>query len=648
MEDICAGIVLFNPNIIRLKLNIESVSKQIKKIVLIDNDSQNKFELMKLLEQYDNVIVIRNKQNLGIAKALNQIIEFAHNNGYPWALLLDQDSIVSEHLVEKYRFYIKNKDIAIICPQIIDLNLPKMQKVCIEEINDSTSVITSGSCVCVDDCIMLGKFDERFFIDFVDTEYNERCLRNGKKILKVNDALLYHEVGSMMEKSFFGLKIYCSNHNPMRRYYMVRNRLFFRYKYFGTIGYLKEFTRLLLGTFKIVLFEDMKLAKIKAFIKGVLDSNKIVSPDSIGEKKTNTKISIILPAAFGTGGIKVLYEYGRRISNRGNKVTFYVPLIAYNMHKGNRLVDFLKQVYATLYLLIEYYIKGRAKTIRMEEQADIKFVFRIDNNHLDNAEVVIASAWVTAFDVSRLSCEKGRKVYFIQGYEVWDNKKLGLQSYSLPLQKIVIAEWIKAKLVSDCKCEVDEISVVNNGIDVDKFNNHNKVYRDNKNLKCLMLDHKLQRKGVKQGIEAFKKAKELLPDISLIMFGMSKSSSVPKGVCYYQDPTQETLIELYREADVFIFPSLEEGWGLTPLEAMACKCAVVGTKVGCMLDIGRNGENVMLSDPGDIDGMVNNLVQVLSNIELRKKLSEEGYITAKKLNWERATELLIKTLQIHN
>ena len=117
---------------------------------------------------------------------------------------------------------------------------------------------------------------------------------------------------------------------------------------------------------------------------------------------------------------------------------------------------------------------------------------------------------------------------------------------------------------------------------------------------------------------------------------MCSSEGLPEYVEYYQNPVPEFLVKLYCEADIFIFPSLEEGWGLTPLEAMACKCAVVGTNTGFVLDIGRDRYNMLISDAGDIDAMANNICNLISDHRLLKNISEMGYTTVKQLEWKRS------------
>lgn len=276
IDRVCAGIVLYNPDINRLKENIEAVSGQVDKVVLVDNSSQNKKDISLILSNYTNINIIWNQRNIGIAAALNQIADYANNNCYSWALLLDQDSVVCDGLIKLYRQFFNDNQISIICPQIIDINHITQERTGVEQIKCSTDVITSGSCIRIDDWITLSGFNEELFIDFVDTDYQERCLRSGKKIIRINDAHLKHEIGSLKERHFFCFKVLCSNHNPVRRYYMVRNRLYFRYHYFGKLSYLKEYFRLLFGTFKIIIFEDQKLAKIKAFNNGFRDSKKLI------------------------------------------------------------------------------------------------------------------------------------------------------------------------------------------------------------------------------------------------------------------------------------------------------------------------------------------------------------------------------------
>ena len=94
---------------------------------------------------------------------------------------------------------------------------------------------------------------------------------------------------------------------------------------------------------------------------------------------------------------------------------------------------------------------------------------------------------------------------------------------------------------------------------------------------------------------------------------------MPEYIDYIQNPSQDLIVKMYSTSDIFIFPSLEEGWGLTPLEAMACECAVVATRTGFVLDLGKHEDNMMISNPGDIEDMVNNIEKLINDTKLLKK-----------------------------
>ena len=72
-----AGIVLYNPDINRLEENISAIAPQVSELILIDNGSKNIDEIAELTAKYDNITYVRNDDNYGIAKALDQIIDKA-------------------------------------------------------------------------------------------------------------------------------------------------------------------------------------------------------------------------------------------------------------------------------------------------------------------------------------------------------------------------------------------------------------------------------------------------------------------------------------------------------------------------------------------------------------------------------------------
>jgi glycosyltransferase involved in cell wall biosynthesis len=96
----------------------------------------------------------------------------------------------------------------------------------------------------------------------------------------------------------------------------------------------------------------------------------------------------------------------------------------------------------------------------------------------------------------------------------------------------------------------------------------------------------------------------------------------------------ETLAVLYRLAAVFVFPSLYEGFGLPPLEAMASGTPVVTSNVSSMPEV--VGDAAVLIDPYSVDSIVEGVRRVLTNPELASDLRARGIERAREFSWERS------------
>jgi glycosyltransferase involved in cell wall biosynthesis len=103
-----------------------------------------------------------------------------------------------------------------------------------------------------------------------------------------------------------------------------------------------------------------------------------------------------------------------------------------------------------------------------------------------------------------------------------------------------------------------------------------------------------------------------------------------------------TLAILYRLAAVFVFPSLYEGFGLPPLEAMASGTPVVTSNVSSLPEVA--GDAAVLVDPYDVDSIVEGLRLVLDNPAAAADLRRRGLERAREFSWERSVE---KTRQVY-
>ena len=115
-----------------------------------------------------------------------------------------------------------------------------------------------------------------------------------------------------------------------------------------------------------------------------------------------------------------------------------------------------------------------------------------------------------------------------------------------------------------------------------------------------------------------------------------------KDIIYTGKVTDQELVSLYKNAQVYVCPSLEEGFGIPLLEAMACGCPVVSSNRASLPEIG--GHEALYFDPFNQDDMVSKISQVLNSPSLRRQMIENGFKKSKWFNWEKLAK---QTLEVY-
>lgn len=332
------------------------------------------------------------------------------------------------------------------------------------------------------------------------------------------------------------------------------------------------------------------------------------------------KINIIIPFTCLTGGIRVIFLYGNYLVSKGHEVEFYVPMKAYKFQ-----FNILKRIKFSL----GNTLKRGTRVNWFNCKFKINLVPQIKSKYIDNADIVIATAWPTAYDVYKLDKNKGKKVYFIQGYEIWSGNKLEVDnSYRLDLNRIVITKQLRDKLKESFDVES---KVIYNGLFEYEFIKEKKV--ENKKISILMLYNMQENKGTEQGIELLKDLKKKY-DIEVSLFGFKKGNNIPSNFKFYENLPRDEIINLYRRSDIYLFPSKQESWGLPVIEAMANKCAVVGNNVGALKEIGINNVNSIIIDNFDYYEMEKKVIELMKDRTKLKLIQENGYETVKKFSWD--------------
>ena len=221
-------IILYNPDIDVLD-NICSYIDSLEKTYIIDNsDTKNHGLLEKIENLSPKCEIVLNAENYGIATALNQAVDLACNDGFEWLLTMDQDSrFENNSYFEAFQKYEGKTEVGLFTPEIneAEYEIKMSPKVFAAKINEIA--YTSGSIINLNICSKIGKFNEKLFIDAVDTDYCLRLLKNKHLIIKFLGAVLNHKVGEKKIIHFpFNKRLILTEHSVIRHYYIIRNHTY--------------------------------------------------------------------------------------------------------------------------------------------------------------------------------------------------------------------------------------------------------------------------------------------------------------------------------------------------------------------------------------------------------------------------------------
>ena len=101
-----------------------------------------------------------------------------------------------------------------------------------------------------------------------------------------------------------------------------------------------------------------------------------------------------------------------------------------------------------------------------------------------------------------------------------------------------------------------------------------------------------------------------------------------------------TLIEFYNRAELFIYPSLYEGFGLPILEAMACGAPVISSAASSMPEVA--GEAALFADPVDAQAFASQALRLLRDRALRQAMVDAGIERARKFSWRSNAEATLE------
>lgn len=566
--------------------------------VFLINDCDDEFTtncLKNLKAKYGKRIeVLQNEKNLGFIGTTNRGIEASSAD---FVLLLNSDCLISKNTIEKLMQNMKQDEkIGLMCPlasNAANISLPVPAGYTYTQVNEVLEREFAGkifdACTVVGNCLMIsrkcieevGLLDKAYGTGYgEETDYQFKAMAKGFSAKVAIDTYVFHK-----SEASFG-----TSQEKQER--LNKNRELF----FSRWGeqYKKE-------------LEKYRLNDPIEYVKKHLDFKE--------KKNSIDTVFLIDGIVQNAGGVHVVVDIVNYLAING-----YAANIAYN----------LKYPYKEAMLFEPFEAK-----------------------HIDDYDVkqLVSTVWKTAYDARGVADKKSIPlISFLQGYEgYFDGGSAygGVEtSYKLADSYLTISDYLKNTIEETFDIKTSKIT---NGINLDLLLNND--CRENVAKTVTIILRGSIMKGDFILIDVVKKMTQKCKDIKINLISPINSNNLPSfgnknnvEVNYLKGPLdRETIYHLLQESDIYVDASLNEGFGLTALEAMAAGAVPVMSASFGINEYAKNGVNSLVIDKvNDADEYVTKIQELLNNKRLFNSCRKNALKTSEKFDFDNTAEQYIK------
>lgn len=352
------------------------------------------------------------------------------------------------------------------------------------------------------------------------------------------------------------------------------------------------------------------------------------------------KITFLQSSLWLSGGARVHVEFGNLLAERGHSVAIVIPRGA---------ID--PEIRAAVRAGLQIIEAGRGLARPAERKTTSLEAVRLALSltaAVPRSDVIVATHTPTTL-VSLLAgrlLRRGVPVWFYMDYpgmfagrrvETW------LLRHALRWHRgaLVISRHSAEELLGFVKGDVRYVGLALNDYEIFQAQQENPLPREEGIKQVMYLGDFRPRKGLQDFLLASGLAFMRRQDFRLLLVLKEEGpvdTEVPHRVLYR--PSTPELARCYAESDLFVSSSWHEGFGLPPLEAMACGTPVVLTDSGGVRDFARPGENCLLVPPQDPARLTEAMLAVLGDPAMASRFRLAGPPTAAEFTWEKAVERL--------
>lgn len=350
------------------------------------------------------------------------------------------------------------------------------------------------------------------------------------------------------------------------------------------------------------------------------------------------RIAFVLPGfpVVPMGGYRVVYEYANRLAFRGHHVSV--------IHSRHLIASRPKNPYRWLRRIgarfLDVLFPPDVDWQPIDRRVRMLYVPDLQPRYVPDADAVFATAWQTSEYVAEYPASKGRKFYLVMDFDPWLGPRDRLEAtWRQPFQKVTISRWLYEQV---CSAEGGHRNTVNIpiGIDHQRFRLTADIGTRPKGAAMFFGIGSYKAPG--DGISALEIAKRRHPGMGVVVFGQcdQKPNNIPSWVSYRGTVSEKDLIAIYNSSSIFVCSSLAEGFAYPPAEAMACGCAVVSTDCGGIREFADHEVTALLSPPRDPKALARNVIRLLDDDDLRRRLAVAGHERIQGFTWGRSTDQL--------
>ncbi len=617
-------------------------------IILVDNGSNDGI-VDYVKNEFPSIIVLEANENLGFVEGNNVGIRYALADNTDYIFLLNNDTIVSQNILNELLVVIKkSKDIAVVTPKILNyydkdviesvggiLSLNYSKNIAIgygqkdngQYDHDKEVNFVSGCAFFARADIFkkVGLFDKKYFAYYEDMDICWKLVKQGYKLYYAYKAKVWHKVSAATG----GYK------SPNAIYWSTRNRFIF-VKSCGSkrniVFFIIYFIFIYFLFFILSNIFSGKRERIRAFIFAILSLfSKRFTYNKDFPYKIALDISPISKSKAGVGYYTSQLMHGLHNSVSRNIFTFFRYDIS-NVISFKILNIIFRLLWEQIVLPFKFLIKG-VKLVHFPA-----FVCPI---------VKTSKYVITIHDMAYLLYPE----MFVKVYRFYLKFFVPLSAKRADLI-IADSQNTQKDIIKFLGINSKKIRVIYPGI-----NSYYKLLEDKK--KC---EKTLKKFGVKNNyiltvgtLEPRKNIKGLVEAFSILCSNKDFKASLVivggKG-WYYEElfekidylklqdrviftgyASEEEILHFYNMADLFVYPSFYEGFGLPLLEAMVCGCPVLASNVSSIPEV--VGDAGHLVDPYNINDIADGILKVLSNEELKGRMISLGLERSKLFSWEK-------------